>query len=842
MRRDLLTSLIAFVCLISLRTSEAQEPEPPKVLHEDFAHVELVAQEPNIVTPVGLTFDDDGRLLVIESHTHFPPDGYKGPKYDRIRCFEDTTGDGTFDRVSNFLTGLTKTMSIRRGPNDWIYIATRMQIVRVRDTNGDGRADETQLLARLETQGDYPHNGLGGLCFDELGHLYFGFGENLGLDYKLIAHDGTQLSGGGEGGSVFRIGVDGADLHRVATGFWNPFAICHTQHNRLFAVGNDPDASPPCRLVHIVKGGDYGYQFRYGRSGKHPLQAWDGELPGTLPMAGATGEAPSGVINWHGQLYCSSWGEHWIERFRILPNGASVTTERELVVKGDAHFRPVDFAIGPDNALYFTDWVDRSYNVHGRGRVWRLKWKGEPRTTPIPQLSNEELRAANARTTIDWDAADSTDPFLHQAAVQGLVANSLDALSQLRQQTSPRRRLAILQAARQLKLPDAQVATLLDAAFKDSDEDVRLFALRWIADARLTRYQEPLTVQLKQSGNSSRFLVTALATIDWLERGAVENGKVAGENLLVAAISDPTASPALTSLALQLLPPHHEALSTTMLARLLKAEVPDEIKQEAARCLALSPHPEAAAVCHTRLRTAIEQVESNRDDAAAKAATPWVADLVLGLKPEKDAALLQRLADPNNQLSDSIRQTAHRQMLDRSTAEFASSNTAQRPPLDQLDAWLQRLEGQADAAAGWRVFFGNTSARCANCHRLGTRGADIGPDLTMIGRRIERRRLIESLLQPNREVAPRYQPWLIETSDGKTITALSLGVPGSGPVEDLLRADGTQVQVTRDTIVARHLLDQSIMPTGLTHQLTLSEIRDLLAALNSDDTVTVSAR
>ncbi len=65
---------------------------------------------------------------------------------------------------------------------------------------------------------------------------------------------------------------------------------------RLFTVDNDPDSRPPCRLLHIVPGGDYGYRYRNGRAGLHPFTAWNGELPGTLPMIAGTGEAPSGLL------------------------------------------------------------------------------------------------------------------------------------------------------------------------------------------------------------------------------------------------------------------------------------------------------------------------------------------------------------------------------------------------------------------------------------------------------------------------------------------------------------------------------------------------------------------
>src|SRR5207302_1551561 len=101
---------------------------------------------------------------------------------------------------------------------------------------------------------------------------------------------------------------------------------------RLWAVDNDPDARGPCRLLHIIRGGDYGYRFRYGRKGLHPFVAWDGELPGTLPMAAGTAEAPGGILayeaagfprEYRGQLLVTSWGDHVVERFTAAPHGAS---------------------------------------------------------------------------------------------------------------------------------------------------------------------------------------------------------------------------------------------------------------------------------------------------------------------------------------------------------------------------------------------------------------------------------------------------------------------------------------------------------------------------------------
>jgi len=133
---------------------------PPPILGEHMPmlrdprlKLELFCKDPDIVTPIGATFDRRGRLLVIESHTHQRQKNYTGPKKDRIRIVEDTDGDGKADRYRTFFEGTEATMSLARGSGDWVYVATRMKVFRIRDTTGDDRANEQQTIAQLETRG-----------------------------------------------------------------------------------------------------------------------------------------------------------------------------------------------------------------------------------------------------------------------------------------------------------------------------------------------------------------------------------------------------------------------------------------------------------------------------------------------------------------------------------------------------------------------------------------------------------------------------------------------------------------------------------------------------------------
>jgi putative membrane-bound dehydrogenase-like protein len=464
----------AVLALVPRGSSQPPRDDAPRS-HDPRLVVERFAAAPDIVHPVGLDFDHKGRLLVIESHTHFPPKNYKGPRHDRIRVLEDTDGDGKADKFTTFYEGTTATMDIAVHPDGSVYLATRNEILRLRDTDGDGKADRRERLVFLDTKGDYPHNGLSGLAFDSRGDLLFGMGENLGAGYKLIGADGSTIADGGEGGNIFWCTADGKKLRRVATGFWNPFGACRDIFGRTFAVDNDPDSMPPCRLLHVVEGADFGFQFRYGRSGRHPFQSWNGQLPGTLPMASGTGEAPCEVLSYEsdglpreyvGELLVTSWADHRVERYTLKPRGASWAAERRPFVQGGQAFRPVGLAVAPDGSLFVSDWVLSNYTLHGKGAIWHIRMK-EPDKVQRPADPRRGLFSAHRP--------------LRERSARQLAAKGEAGRAFLRKQlahTEPRVRAAVLTA---LIDRDDRKVDLKAVADKDPLPEMRALAVRALA-------------------------------------------------------------------------------------------------------------------------------------------------------------------------------------------------------------------------------------------------------------------------------------------------------------------------------------------------------------------------
>ncbi|MBI2806404.1 MAG: c-type cytochrome [Planctomycetes bacterium] len=922
------------IALLMLFTQSAfAQMETPKAADPRLT-VELFAKSPDIVHPVACDFDAKGRLLVVESHTHFAPAGYKGPKFDRIRAFDPRLAPGAGKRATTFFEGTRHTMDIAAHADGSIYIATRNEILRLRDTKGTGVADEKTRIVFLDTKGDYPHNGLSGLCFDFKGDLTFGMGENLGAKYTLIGSDGTKFTGQGDGGHIFHCTADGKKLRRVATGFWNPFGICRDIFGRVFAVDNDPDQAPPCRMLHVVEGGDYGFRFCYGRSGKHPFQSWHGELPGTLPMMTGVGEAPCEILSYEsdglpkeylGQLMVTSWADHRVERYKVSPRGASFKGERLPFVQGGSNFRPTGMCVAPDGSIYVCDWVLSNYNLHGKGAIWHIRAKdntsrerkrpGNPkeaifslhrplreaaarklasdkngrqlllthlkhgdsrvRGTALQSLIDVKLKAlqprsiaryeketgiremavreavergANVIEFIDARVIDllqsklpwtirlqaikginiqnepklilsllaDPDPFVFNATVHHIgfrdVLNVWRALDWNNSQ--PRQRLGVRMAF-QRSLPKASFrdGLIYHIGDRDADETNRFFAVKWIADEKLADRRQDVENLMTNPKLSVRMYIacaTALARLD---------GKDVNERSLAdyfaKRLADEKTPPAQRAMLLKQVPATHPKLTVDLLTRLLKTS-DAALKMEVVRAL----------VEHPNLNREYPLLEIFRNEKESPSLRRYA---MLPLEADRYGEVFNEVG--KNRQSP-LQADAKLAMINAVLGKFkfARKPDKSRPPARDLDAWLKRLEGKADPDAGARVFFHPKLAACSKCHRIDGRGADVGPDLSGIGR-TDRRHILESILQPSNTVAPHYVAWHLETAAGKVRTGMLIHT--NLDEYTYLDAKGERFKLRTGDLTEQRPLTTSIMPDGLIDRMTDQELRDLLAYLQS---------
>src|SRR5437588_13106872 len=113
-------------------------------LSEDF-HVELVAAEPQVVDPVEMAFDENGRIYVAEmlDYPEDPPPSK--PARSRIRLLEDTDGDGKIDRSVIFADQVLEVSGLMPWKGGLI-VTSAPDILFLKDTDGDGKADIRQVL------------------------------------------------------------------------------------------------------------------------------------------------------------------------------------------------------------------------------------------------------------------------------------------------------------------------------------------------------------------------------------------------------------------------------------------------------------------------------------------------------------------------------------------------------------------------------------------------------------------------------------------------------------------------------------------------------------------------
>jgi len=153
-----------------------------------------------------------------------------------------------------------------------------------------------------------------------------------------------------------------------------------------------------------------------------------------------------------------------------------------------------------------------------------------------------------------------------------------------------------------------------------------------------------------------------------------------------------------------------------------------------------------------------------------------------------------------------------------------------RPPAHDLDAWLKMLQGKADAAAGERVFYHPKGPGCYRCHQVDGRGGRVGPDLSRLAKGMDRRRLVQSILQPSLEIAPQFVAWSVARTDGTVFSGVLVGESPEGKVT-FADGEGKLIEIKPSEIEDRKPQPTSIMPDNVTQTLTVEEFRDLVAFL-----------
>jgi len=141
-----------------------------------------------------------------------------------------------------------------------------------------------------------------------------------------------------------------------------------------------------------------------------------------------------------------------------------------------------------------------------------------------------------------------------------------------------------------------------------------------------------------------------------------------------------------------------------------------------------------------------------------------------------------------------------------------------------LMTFLSGSEGaKGDPRRGAMVF---EKGQCVKCHRFDKRGEGIGPDLTTVAQRFQKKEIVESVLFPSQVISDQYASRTVTTKGGKAYSGI-VAVQANALV--VLQANGEKATIPKNDVDEVAPNSKSAMPEGLFNNLTLEEIADLFA-------------
>lgn len=366
----------------------------------------------------------------------------------------------------------------------------------------------------------------------------------------------------------------------------------------------------------------------------------------------------------------------------------------------------------------------------------------------------------------------------------------LEALKMLADWTTPDQRDKVLNDWRPLSDRDAKVAAAalqsnLPAILSGS-EKVRNQAITLAAELGLSEVTPLLSERLADESLPASARGTALrAMTNLVPEVAIERART--------FLSANNAEPELKVAAIETLAELRLEESFELIAASTKFDRPIAEQQAAWDAIAQSSTQQASA----RLRFAIENWEE-------------------GLLP-KEISL---------NVLDAVRETG-----DQSLNQKVDSVLAEQEKQNPLAPWEPALHG-GDSVRGAEIFFTKTELSCVRCHKVGSQGGEVGPNLTQIAKDKDNKYLLESIVFPDSQIAKGFET---------TVLADDLGTVHTGIVRseddefiDLIKADGSQIRLFKDEIIGRRR-GQSAMPADLTKYMSKRELRDLVAYLSTLD-------
>lgn len=823
---------------VRYRSHHARQPEGDRIVvlqdtdgdgRADSSHT--FVQEPALIAPLGVSVIDN-KVVVAQ-----PPDLLVYTDVDRNLRF-----DPAVDEREVLLTGFQginhdhSLHSVTVGPDGkWVFNSGNCGAM---FTDRSGKTFRIFGPYRPRTIGPFedPHDPAvhAGQSSDD-GHVYVG-------------------------GFTVRMNPDGTAAEIVGHNYRNSYEQSVTSLGDVFQ--NDNDDPPACRVSWVMEYANFGFSSSDGqrtwRADRRPGQSvpvaeWRQEDPGVAPAGDVYGGgSPTGNVfyengalgpSWEGTFFAAEPGRNEVFSYQPVPEGAGFALERRIFLTSNVDqeyagsdfvmrrtgvtgaiatlFRPSDIAVGPDGALYVSDWIDARVGGHQdlddtlSGAIYRIAPKGFVSKAP-------DFDA----TTIDGLMTALMSPAVNVRAIgfEGLKARgaaAVDAVAALLEHPSPYMRGRGIHLLYQLG-PEGQERAGPPESYTDPALRIAAFRAMRRADldtlavaSRLARDPNPgvrrevaLSMRDQPASGALAILVDVARGYDGEDRSYLEalgTGATGKEAQLyerlrrdLGVMDDPISwSRSFARLAWRL---HVPAAVPDLTARARSPKLSLAERRLSMDALAFVDDPAASAAMLSLAAP---------DSRLREAATWWLLNRVSndwadhGLGPALKTA---GIYDPESIVLQ----------------EMVVPRAADLPELSVEE--VLRLTG--DAAQGREI-----AARCLVCHVIDGTGVDLGSSLDGWGRGKSAEVIATAIVRPNADVAHGYEGTEVETKDGLTIQGLL--IKQGDPL--MVRSMGGVTQIIPAARVAeRRRMSESLMMSAAQMGLSEQDVADLVAFLRDD--------
>jgi putative membrane-bound dehydrogenase-like protein len=789
-------------------------------------------QEPALIAPLGVSVIDN-KIVVAQ-----PPDLIVYTDVDRNLRF-----DPAVDKREVLLTGFMginhdhSLHSVTVGPDGkWVWNAGNTGAM---FTDRSGKTFRIFGSYRPNTVGPfkYPHDPaeFAGKPSDD-GHVYVG-------------------------GFSARMNADGTNVEIIGHNYRNSYEQSVTSLGDVFQ--NDNDDPPACRVSWVMEYANFGYSSNDGqrtwqadrRPGQSiPVAEWRQDDPGITPFGDLYGGgSPTGNVfyetgalgpSWEGTFFAGEAGRNEVFSYQPKREKAGFALERMIFMTSNVKqqyagsdfiggnatakgaietlFRPSDIAIGPDGALYVSDWIDARVGGHQdldetvSGAIYRIAPKGFVPKVPafdvktvdglitalrspavnVRAIGFEGLKARGASAVSAVAALlDDPNPYMRGRAIFLLYQMGPEGQKRAgapESYTDPALRIAAFRAMRRADLDVLPVAAKLA---RDADPGVRREVALALRDRPAASTLDILVDIARGYDGQDRTYLEAFGT------GATGKEAALYDRLRrdLGVKDDPlTWSETFARLAWRL---HVPAAVPDLLARAQSPKLSAAERRFAVDTIAFVSDPAAP-------KAMLTLAEPNSD--MREAATFWLLNrqsgdwATFGLKPALKAA---GIYDP-----DAI--VLKEAVIPKPTGDVPELS------IDEIT----RLTG--DAARGK-----TTATRCLMCHSIGGTGAELGPALDNWGRGKAADVIATAIVRPSAEIAHGYDGTTIQTKDGLTIQGVL--IKEGDPL--MMRSMGGVTQIIPlDRVATRRRMPESVMMSAAQLGLTPQDVADLVAFLRGN--------